>query len=81
MVDSRYAIFDNKRNTLYINSDLMLPKKKGGWTKEWSKEVSEAFKLTYQERLEKYCPEDIREQVQKEIKAHKGCKISEFTGV
>ena len=81
MVDKRYAIFDNKRNTLYINSNLMLPKQKGGWSREWSTAVKEAFKLSYKERLEKYCPEDIREQIRQEIKAHKGCKISEFTGV
>ena len=74
----RYTFFDTKRNTLYINSNLMLPNTKGMSFKEHCKEYDKAFALPYPERLEKFCPDTIRPLVEEEIANHPGCKISEF---
>lgn len=75
----RYTFFDTKRNTLYINTDVILPNTKGMSFKEHAKKYKEAFAKSYEERLQDYCPQNIRVLVQTELDKHPGCKISEFS--
>ncbi len=74
----RYTFFDTKRDTLYINSNLILPDTKGMKFRDHCKKYDEAFAKSYEERLQEYCPQDIRVQIQEELDKHPGCKISEF---
>jgi hypothetical protein len=69
----KYTRFNEKRNTLYILSSVIMPPRGSD-----SHEIREAFRMTYEERLNKYCPAQIKEQILEEIRKHKGCKISEF---
>lgn len=65
--------FSEKFNTLYILTDAILPK---GDTIE---ELRKAFKLSYSERIALYASDSAKAEIEKELKAHSGCKISEFT--
>lgn len=75
---SKYTMFDEKKNTLYINSDLLLPNTTGMDFKTRHKEYDKAFKMDYMTRLEKFCPENVKPIVKAEIEKHKGCKFSEY---
>ena len=71
--------FDEKHNTFYIRTELILPNMKGISFQERRKIMKEAFNLSYEERLKKFCKEDTRKEIEKEISKYPGCKISEFT--
>ena len=76
---SRYTEFDEKRNTLYILSDYLLPNTLGMTVVARRRAYDEAFKMSYPERLEKFCKNpEVKKAIQTDIEAHKGCKLSEF---
>lgn len=77
----RYTFFNTKTNTLYINTKLMIPNTKGMSFRDHCKRFDETFALSYSERLKKFCPKDIRVQIQKELDKHPGCKIGEFDDI
>lgn len=74
----RNYFFSERDNTFYINSDLIFPNTKGLPFKEHCKKYDEAFKMTYDERLKKFCPKEIRNEIKKEMKKYPNCKVSEF---
>ena len=67
------TIWGEKENTLYIRTAIIMPK---NCSRE---EYNKAFDLSYPERIKRYCQEDVRAEIENEIKNHPGCKISEFT--
>ena len=69
----RNTIFDEKRNVLCIRTELIMPKICN------REEHRRVFALSYKERLEQFCPKEIRAEIENEIAAHPGCKLSEFT--
>lgn len=69
----RNTLYDEKRNILSIRTELIMPK---NCSRE---EHRKAFTMSYKERLERFCPKEIRTEIEKEIAAHPGCKLSEFT--
>lgn len=74
----RFTHFSEKHNTLYILSDQILPNTKGmGW-KDHCKAYQEAFKMPYHERIERWACEEAKREIKQEMKAHKGCKLSEY---
>lgn len=73
--------FDKKSNTLYINSDIILPNTKGMSFREHCKAFDEAFKLSYEERIEKFATKEQKEKIRKALEEHKGCNISEYSNV
>lgn len=76
---SRYTEFDEKRNTLYILSDCILPNTLGMTAVARHKAYDEAFKMSYPERLEKFCKNpEVKKVIQEDIAAHEGCHLSEF---
>lgn len=75
---SRYTMYSSKDNTVYINSDVILPDTKGMSFREHCKAYKDAFKMSYEKRLETFCSKNIREEIQAEIDSHPGCLISEF---
>lgn len=81
MANVKYTYFDKKENLLCINSKQLLPDTTGMSLKTHCKAYNEAFKLSYEERLEKFACEECRKEVVEELKKHKGCKVTEFTGV
>lgn len=78
---SRFYFYSEKENTFYIRTELILPNTKGLPFKETFKKNSEAFKMTYEERLKSFCPKEIRNEIKKELKKYPGCNISEFTDI
>lgn len=75
----RVTFYDKKTDTVYINSDLILPNTKGLPFKEHSKKTMAAFKLSYQERIKQFTPEQYKKEINEAITSHEGCKISEFS--
>lgn len=73
-----YTMYSEKENTLYINSDVILPDTKGMPFREHCKAYDNAFKMSYEKRLEAFCPENIRKEIQAKIDSHPGCILSEF---
>lgn len=68
----KHTMYDEKRNTLYILTSDIMPKNGKEWKKAWS--------MSYKERIEKFCTDkDVRNEIERELENHKGCKISEFT--
>lgn len=81
MLSEKQAYYNEKNDTFYINSDLMLPNTIGMSFKEHKKAFMDAFKLSYEDRLKKFCPAETRKLIQQELKKHKGCEVSEFSFV
>ena len=76
----KYTKWSEKDNTLYIYSDHLLPDTTGMSWKEHSRAYKEAFAMSYQDRLEKFCKNpEVKKEIKAEIEAHKDCKLSEFT--
>lgn len=75
---SKYTMYSKKENALYINSDVILPDTKGMPFREHCKAYKDAFNMSYEKRLEAFCPENIRKEIQAEIDSHPGCVLSEF---
>lgn len=75
---SKYTMYSKKENVLYILSDVILPNTKGMALKERIKANNDAFRMSYEKRLEVFCPENIRKEIQVEINNHPGCVLSEF---
>lgn len=74
------TMYNEKENTLYILSDVILPEKpKGQLSREQLKKVMEErreyFKKSYEERI---ALSSYREEIMKEIEKHPNCKISEY---
>lgn len=70
----KITMYDDKRNTLYIATDVIMPKV---YNRE---EYKKAFAMSYAERIKKYCTDkDAKKEIEQELKNHKGCNISEFT--
>ncbi len=83
--ETKYTMFDEERNTLYINSDVILPKMTATpdmnireFTRKMSKRL-DAFKLSYEERIEKFASPDAKEIIKESLAKHSGCKISEYS--
>ena len=74
----KYTKFDEKRNTLYINSFAILPNVRGLGYKEHGEALGKAFTMSYIERIEAYASEEAKAEILAEMKKHEGCKISEF---
>lgn len=74
----RITFYSEKDNTLYINSDIILPDTKKLPFKEHLKLTKQAFAKSYEERIEQYATKEQQEHIHEQLKAHEGCKISEF---
>lgn len=74
----KYTQFDKRLNTLYINSNVILPNVRGLGYKEHGEMLGKAFTMSYIERIEAYASEEAKAEIYKEMKKHEGCKISEF---
>lgn len=83
--ETKYTMFDEERNTLYINSDVILPKRVATPNmdiKEFTRKVAErmeAFKLSYEERIEQFASPEAKEIIKESLAKHSGCKISEYS--
>ena len=65
--------YSEKNNTLYINTDILVPKNPNRQAFE------KAFQMTIRERLEEYTPKEVKKAILEEIAEHKDCNLSEFT--
>lgn len=74
-----FTTFDEKRNTLYIATDEMLPDTKGMSVQDRRKAYDAAYAMDYAKRLELYGCEACKKEVAEQMEAHKGCKLNEFT--
>lgn len=70
--DMKYY-YDEKTNTFYINTKLIMPE-----TKKFN-EIKNVFKMSYIERINKFCP--VKNEIMEQIKKYENCKISEFTNI
>ena len=77
----KYTFFDTKNNILYINSNQLLPCTKGMSFKEYHKAYDKAFTMSYKERINQFACNEAKEEIKKELKAHKDCKISEYLNI
>ena len=69
----RHTMFDEKSNTLFIETDVIMPKSQKEYT------YKEAFKMSYMERIDAFCTDPtIKEEINAELIKHPNCKISEF---
>lgn len=68
--------FDEKRNTLYILTDVIMCDTKGLSMKEKSKAIQDYFNLSYEERINR---SQYKDEILKEIKKHPNCQISEYS--
>lgn len=70
--------YDEKTNTLYINTDIIMCDTKGMTFRERCKAMTAHFKLSMEERinLSKY-----KFEILDEIAKHKDCKLSEFSNL
>lgn len=71
----KLTTFDEKKNTLYINSDAILPDTTGMNFLEHCKKYDEWFAKSYKERIEL---SPYKELIEEELAKHPDCKISEF---
>ena len=78
MVLTRY---DEKTNTLLINSGVISPNTKGMKLKDQFTLKKEAFNKSYTERLSDYATEEQRKKIYEEMDRHPGCSISEFMDI
>jgi hypothetical protein len=77
-----YYFYSTKENTLYINSDLISPNIMGMTIKERYKVIKETSKISYPERIKKFCKnQEALKVINEQLEIHKGCTISEFTNV
>ena len=75
---TKYTMFSERDNTLYINTDAISPSYKGMTIKECKKAIEATHNMSYEERITRYAPEMAKYIILKEIEAHRGCKLSEF---
>jgi len=68
--------YDDVKNILYINTNLIMCDLRGLTPKEKSKAIMNHFRLNMGQRinLSKH-----KKEIIEEIKKHKGCKLSEFS--
>lgn len=71
-------MYDKKRNTLYINTDIIMCNTAGMTPKERFKAMKAHFDLSMNERinLSKY-----KNEILKEIAKYPNCELSEFTNL
>ena len=67
-----------KTNTLFINSNAILPDTTGMTMKERVRANKAAFALSYEERIERYATEQQKLEIRKALEEHPNCNISEF---
>ena len=72
------AVYDKKRNTVFIKSDIISPDVRRLSWREAFKEQDRAQAMSYHERLNKWAAKEQRIEVEKLIAEHDGCLISEF---
>ena len=77
----QYTKYSPETNTLYINSNVILPNTVGMSWRERCKAIDAAFNMEYDERIKEFCPAAIKDAILAEIAAHPGCTISEYMGV
>ena len=65
--------YSEKNNTLYINTDILVPRNAD------REAFEKAFQMTIKERLETYAPDNVKKAIEEEIAEHKDCSLSEFT--
>ncbi len=75
------TFYDKRTNTVYINTDLILPNTLGMPFNAACKKRKEAFNLTYEERIDKFAPERYKQEILDAIAAHEGCTVSEFSNL
>lgn len=76
---NQYTMFSERANTLYIDTSSISPSYKGMSIKEARKTIDMVMKMPYEERILRYADEMAKYVILKEIDAHRGCKLSEFT--
>jgi hypothetical protein len=74
-------MYSKKENVLYILSDVISPNTKGMALKERIEVNKNACRMSYEKRLEMFCSDNIRKEIQVEINNHPGCILSEFCNV
>lgn len=67
--------FSEKDNTLYICTDAIIPKGVK------PSELRIAMRESYEDRIKKYATQADRAEIEKELKAHEGCSISEYMDI
>ena len=70
--------FDEKRNILYINTDVLLGDMSGMTYKEKKQYITNNFKMSYKERINNIKNVRYRDAILTELLKHKDCEISEF---
>lgn len=70
--------FDTDANMLYIRTSIIVPDVKGKSFKAQKELYAKALKLTFQERIARYCTEDQKVEIDREFAKHPGCLVSEF---
>lgn len=74
----RFTKYDEKTNTLYINSMAIMPNTRGLSFKEHHAAMKKAFSMSYTERIDAYAGNDAKIEILSELEKHAGCKISEY---
>lgn len=74
----RLTLWSEKENTLYINTNAIMPDTSRMNFREHCKAYDEAFAMTYIERIYKFAKGDNKRMILEEVEKHKGCKFSEF---
>ena len=69
-------MYDAKRNTLYINTDLIMCDLNGLTVKEKSIAIRKHFALSIEERIKQ---SKYKNEILNEIAKYKDCEISEFS--
>lgn len=71
----RNIYYDEKDDTIYVRTDLIVPHPfptdKAELRKMWDTPIKE--------RVDKYAPENLKSDFTKLLEQHNGCRISEFT--
>ena len=75
----KITMWDEKNNTLYIASSVILPNTKGMTLKQHRDEYHKAFEMSYKERIIQFANEEQQKIIYEEMGKHEGCKISEFS--
>lgn len=75
----RIYYFNEKENTIYINTNVLLGNMNGMTLKDKRKYIGENFKLTYEERIQRVKDAKFKEAILKALSEHIGCEISEFS--
>lgn len=74
----RNAWYSEKDNVVYINSHIIDPDMTGLSRKERWEKICDVHKMSYLDRIEKYCPEAQKKELYDFIAEHGGCSLSEY---